>query len=333
MSYEKLRNEIITGLLQSRNVEDINSIMTVIDRSAIGYEIIQKCTDVTIADDCPQIVRLYIAAMAVENMSRQTAYQYFSTLKLFFGVVRKPFDAVTTNDIRAFLYSYQQQHGISNNTLNQYRARINAFFEWCVREEYITRNPSAKIGKIKPGPVKRPRMDALELETLRNACRTPREKALVDVFYSTGIRVSELIALLKSDIDFDDMSVVVRHGKGDKRRISYLNPEAFVSLKAYFDTRTDNCQYVFVSDRKPAHPLTKEAIEKALHKIAARTSIKVNVTHHAMRRTTGTLSIRRGMPIEQVQRLLGHANINTTITCYAQVDDSMVRDAHSKYTA
>lgn len=333
MSYEKLRNEIAANLLRNRSAGDVADILTVIDRVANGYDIARKSTDLIVADECPQILRLYIASLAVENKSRNTTTDYLRKLRIFFRAVQKPYDAITTNDIRAFLYAYQQSNGVKNSSLDKIRAIINGFYAWCVREEYLIRNPAAKIAKIKSGPVDRPRMDAIELETLRSACKTLREKALVDVFYSTGIRVSELIALMKSDIDFDSLTVTVQHGKGDKRRTSYLNAEAVVSLKAYLASRNDDCQYVFVSDRKPANSLTKEAVEKALHRIAKRTSITTNITPHTMRRTTGTLSLRRGMPVEQVQRLLGHANISTTLTCYAQVDDSAVHDAHTKYTS
>ena len=197
MSYEKLRNEIAATRLQSRSSGDVAAILAVIDQASSGYEITKKSTDLIVAEEFPQIIKMYVASLAVENKSRCTTEGYLRTLRAFFDSVRKPFDAVTTNDIRAYLYAYQQQRGVKNSSLDHIRTVINGFYAWCVREEYLIRNPVAKIAKIKSGPVNRPRMTALELETLRHACSTPREKALVDVLYSTGIRVSELTALQK----------------------------------------------------------------------------------------------------------------------------------------
>lgn len=333
MSYEHFRNQIADSLLQSRSVEDVREILAAIDQVASGYDIAPKCTDLIVPDGpVPQIVKLFIASSAAAERSPRTVKDYLRILARFFEAVRLPFTQITTNDIRAYLYQYKQEHNVRESTLDHYRIVINNFFAWCVNDEYLVRNPAAKIQPYRIPEEDHPRLNRLELETLRSACHSLREKALVDFLYSTACRVSELCSMEIGDVNLQERTVRIRLGKGRKSRVSYLNAECIVSLTAYLKSRRDDCPSLFVSLRNPAHSLTPRAIQQELHKISARTSIQANVTPHAMRRTAATLSLSAGMPVEQVQRFLGHSKISTTMI-YAKVDDADVKASHAKFSA
>ena len=333
MDYEKLRNEILTNLTPLGLDDKLPAILSAIDQAAVHYEIKTACTDLSIPeDDVPQMVKMHIAALASQNRSKNTMATRLRILRTFFQAVRKPYNTVTSNDIRIYLWNYKSERGISASSEDQIRININAFYEWCVNEDYLERNPARKIGKIKFQVQERVPLTMLKLETLRSACRTPREKALIDFLYSTGCRVSECCDMLISDVNFDSQTVVIRHGKGDKRRISYLNAEAVISLRAYLQSRQDDCPYLFASERKPVHGLKPVGIQRIIRQISARTSIKVNVHPHLFRHTVATTALRSGMPVEQVQRFLGHSKVDTTLI-YAKTDDSSVHENHRKYIA
>lgn len=332
MSYETLRNDLSVRLLESFTPDQVRGILESLDIVSSDYEVTRKSKDLILVGSMPEIVKVYVASKAVENRSPRTLDSYRRILANFFAAVAIPFPNVSANDIRAYLYKYKQTHGVGDSTLNTMRSVICGFFAWTTNEEYIARNPAARIGVIHHQPADRHAMTPMELETMRSVCSTPREKALVDLLYSTGCRVSEVASLLISDVDLDAGSAVVRHGKGDKRRTVYLNAESIVSLRAYLASRTDDCPSLFVSDRMPAHPLTSRSIEIAISRIRDRSGIAAHVTPHVFRHTTATTALRSGMPVEQVQRLLGHSNINTTLI-YAKTDDSDVKANHQRFVS
>ena len=333
MDYEKLRNEIIANLATLGLNEKLPAVLSAIDQAAVHYDIKTACTDLSIpTDDVPQMVKMHIAALAAQNRSKTTLAARLRILRNFFHVVRKPYNTVTSNDIRIYLYNYKADRNISASSEDQIRININAFFQWCVDEDYLERNPARKIGKIKYQEPERTPLTMLQLETLRSACRNLREKALIDFLYSTGCRVSEACAMLISDVNFDTQTVVIRHGKGDKRRTSYLNAEAVISLRAYLQSRKDDSPYLFASERKPVHGLTPKALQDIIKDIASRTSLQISVHPHLFRHTVATTALRSGMPVEQVQRFLGHSKIDTTLI-YAKTDDQDIHDSHRKYIA
>ena len=332
MSYETLRNDLSVRLLESFTPDQVRGILASLDIVSSDYDITRKSKELILVGSMPEIVKVYIASKAVENRSPLTLDNYRRTLSAFFTAVAKPFPNISANDIRAYFYNYKQTRHVDDSTLNTMRSVICGFFAWATNEEYIARNPSARIGVIKHQAADRHAMTPMELETMRSVCVTLREKALVDLFYSTGCRVSEVAALLISDVNLDAGSAVVRHGKGDKRRTVYLNAECLVSLRAYLASRTDACSALFVSERKPAHALTSKAIEDAISKIRDRSGIASHVTPHVFRHTTATTALRSGMPVEQVQRLLGHSNINTTMI-YAKTDDADVKANHQRFVS
>lgn len=336
MSYEKFRSDVITQLLRRQPIDVTMQVLAVMDMVAADYDFTQKCTDLSIpVDPVQQVVKNYLASRAIEGLSGKTLYGYQCALYNFFRTVRIPLEDITSNDIRVYLYTYQQQHNISNASLNGLRTQISTFLEWCVNEDYLIKNPAKKIKKIKFQPSKRAHMSPLELEIMRSACKTPREYALVEFLYSTGCRVSEACAMTLDDIDLEEQTAVVQHGKGDKRRITYLNAAAIVAIRKYLDSRTDSDRHLFVRERHyltEVWSVTPKALEYSVAKILLRTCITKHITPHTFRHTMATIAIRSGMPADQLQRLLGHTNIATTMI-YAESDDADVKRSHAKYIA
>ena len=214
-------------------------------------------------------------------------------------------------------------------TLDCRRTIICSYFGWMASEEYIIRNPAINIQPIKYERKHKKPMSQLELENVRLACKTKREKAIVEVLYSTGCRVTELERLNISDVNFETKEIVL-FGKGDKHRISYLNAKAEVSLKDYLNERTDSNPALFVYDRKPYSRFKKSGIELMIRKIVERTSgVTTHVTPHIFRHTTATTAIDRGMSIVDVSKLLGHTRIETTMEYITTNSDSVKNNHHN----
>lgn len=250
-------------------------------------------------------------------------------LKNFFFIVRKPPESITANDIRIYMYRYQELHKITNRSLDKIRQVINGFFQWCQDEEYIIKNPAKTINKIKYEVKPRKSLNQIELEYIRRSCSTLRETAIVEVLYSTGCRVSELSVLKISDVDFVEKKIHL-FGKGNKHRYSYLNAKAEVSLKEYLKSRKDNCEYLFITERKPIKNLNKEAIEKIIRNISEKTfGSNKRITPHVFRHTTATTAMKNGMPVQSIQMMLGHSRIDTTMI-YAHTDESSIKYEHEK---
>ena len=281
--------------------------------------------------EMPEIVKTYLVCKKVEGLSEQTLYNYGNTLRKFFGELQKAPDQVTPNDIRVYLYRYQEANGTANNSLDKIRQNICSFFHWACCEGYLERNPALTIKPIRFEKKERKPLTQIELEYIRNACSSPRDRAMVEFMYSTGCRVSELAAVKKSDIDWNRKSVHL-FGKGKKHRTSYINAKAEVALLEYLKTRTDESEYLFVSLRKPHGQIKRAAIEKIVNKIAERASdqVKKPVSPHVFRHTTATTALDNGMPLEDISSLLGHENVATTMI-YAKVSAEHVQSGHRKY--
>lgn len=334
MSYEQFRNDCVLRMSDMMGTDAINRILSIIDSVASSYNMTRKTTDLTVVSgDLPQIVKLHLAAKAIENKSKETLKDRMYILKNFFSAVKISYDKVTSNDIRSYLYQYKQNRNVSNRSLNIIRSNIRCFYQWCVDEEYLPRNPAAKVGVIKSQPNERHSLTQLQLETMRSVCKPGREKAMIDFLFSTGCRVSEMCDVKLEDVDMDNRTVIVWHGKGDKKRIVYLNAEAVISIRRYLATRHDGCPYLFVSEHLPAHHIGRDAIENSFRNIIKRMEKQNSpITPHVMRHTTATTALQSGMPIEQVQKLLGHSKIDTTMI-YAEVSQDDVKRSHERFLA
>lgn len=332
--YELYKLEVLNFLLNKFDEDKIVIISNAMDIAAQQYKFDKQPTElIAINEAFPEVLKNYIAAKAVEGLKPESLQNYTLTLSNFFRAVRKPFDLVTTNDIRIYLFNYRQTRQVKPNTLDKIRANITLFFEWCVQEGLLTKNPGKTINVIKTEEKPVEALTPLELEYIRSACMTIREKAIIDFLYSTGCRVSELCHLKKHEIDWDKKKVYINNGKGGKSRYTYINPECEISLRAYLASRSDHNEYVFTRVRGDfPEPLSRKAVQECLKKIVRRVQDKVHckVTPHTLRRTAATIALHNGMPVEQVQNFLGHANIRTTMF-YAKVNAEDVQNSHSKF--
>ena len=332
MSFESFRADLISRLASQLPGDHLQSVLSVMDEMASSWEFSAKSTAIIPADGLPEAVRLYIASKSVESIARGTLVNYLCTLRIFFATVPHRLEEVSVSDVRLFMNWYKSSRNVKNSTLDSKRVILNSFFEWCVDEDLLRRNPVRHVRPIRCEDPERLPMTALELEQVRKACTSLREKALVDFLYSTAIRVSELSALDIRDVDFHEHTVHIECGKGGKGRTTFLNAEAEVSLRAYLASRTDSCQALFVTNRGDRRRLCKKSVEVEIQKIVSRCDLSVHVTPHIFRHTAASLALQRGMPIDQVQKFLGHARIQTTLR-YAKTLNVDVKLSHQKYVA
>ena len=331
--YEHLRNDFLCALdTTTLSEHDLTGILQALDLAASRYDVQLKELSLTVYnDDLPELAKMYIVCKKIEGLSNTTLTTYTRTLRIFFQEIRKSVQQITANDIRIFLFKYQQQRRCSNRSLDKYRGYLSGFFVWAANEGYLNKNPMIAMPPIKYEHKPRQNLTQLELEYLREGCRTPRERAIIEFVYSTGCRVSELIRVTKSDINWNAKSVHL-FGKGRKHRTSFINAKAEVALLAYLKTRNDDCEYLFVTERKPTKGLTKDAVEKIVRNISDRSYEKTNkhVTPHVLRHTTATAALQSGMPIEDISKLLGHKNIETTMI-YVHTSLESVQAGHRKH--
>lgn len=328
--YEKFKNQFILKLTEKFEAEQIIEIVRLLDILSKDYDIIQKERSlIPYYSDIPEVVKIFIACKKIEGYSKGTLINYKNLLMNFFRYVDKPIEEVSTNDIRIFLYKYQEQRKISNRTLSKYQENLKAFFTWCYDEGYTEKNVSSKLSAIKYEVTPRQSLSQLELEEIRNSCESTRERAIIEFIYSTGCRVSELCDAKKSDIDWNEKSVHL-FGKGSKHRTSFINAKAEYYLKQYLETRNDNNDYLFVSERFPHDKLKKCGVEKIIRGISNKSDLNKNITPHVLRHTTATTALTNGMPINEIQKILGHESVNTTMI-YAKTDLGNVKADHKKY--
>lgn len=270
----------------------------------------------------------FLAAKRLEGCSERSLSYYASTLRRFAASADKPASEIATEDIRAYLGDYQAESGASNVTVDNIRRIISSFFSWLEVEDFIYKSPVKRIKKIKTTKPVKPVYSDETLEVLRDHCGNQRDLAIVDLLASAGIRVGELVLLNRDDVDLDARECLV-HGKGSKERKAYFDARAKVHLQAYLGARDDDNPALFVSLNKPHRRLEISGVETRLRKLGRDLDLP-RVYPHKFRRTLATKAIDKGMPIEQVQVLLGHSKIDTTL-CYAMVDQENVKQSHRKY--
>ena len=298
------------------------------DRASIGFSVARIDTEIIVRGGLPEIVKIYLATKTVEGCSSQTLYNYKKCLEKFFGVVQMSVEEVMPNIIRSYLYTYQANTGIGNRSLDKIRCMIASFFCWAADEGYIEKNPMRTIKPIRSEKKQRKHLTREELEQMRRTCKTTQERAIVDVLYSTGCRVSELCSLKIDDINFSQRSAQV-FGKGKKFRTVILNASAILSVKAYLAERHDDSPYLIVSQRSPHNGMSRNGVGLIVKKISDRAGIK-GVSPHILRHTMATLAMQSGMDIQNIQRSLGHEQIGTTMI-YAEIDDTEVVSQHTRY--
>ena len=271
---------------------------------------------------------LFIDAKRIEGCSEKSLKYYRTTLASILKEVEKEYFLINTEDLRGFLSKYKENNNVSKTTIDNIRRIISTFFTWLENEDYISKSPCRRIHKVRTGKVVKEVYSDETIELIKQSTTNKRDLAIIEVLISTGIRVGELVRLNISDIDFENKECVVL-GKGNKQRKVYFDAKTKIHLKQYLDSRKDDNQALFVSILKPYDRLEISGVEIMLRKIGKKIGID-KVHPHKFRRTLATKAIDKGMPIEQVQHLLGHSKIDTTLE-YAMVDDNNVKISHKKY--
>ena len=283
---------------------------------------------ITISNE--EYLRMFLEAKRIEGCSERTTQYYRVTIEKMLESIETPIRKVTTEEIRGYLAKYQEINNCGKVTIDNIRRNISSFFSWMEEEDYILKSPMKRIHKIKaPTQVKEIISDEA-IETLRDHCSCKRDLAMIDLLYSTGIRVGELVNLDREDIDFEKRECVV-FGKGSKERRVYFDAKAKIHLRDYLKSRTDDNEALFVTLDAPYDRLKISGVEIRIRGLGRR--VNLNKVHpHKFRRTMATRAIDKGMPIEQVQKILGHSQIDTTMQ-YAIVNQNNVKASHQRYIA
>ena len=277
-----------------------------------------------------EYMNMFLAAKQIEGCSERTIQYYRVTVEHMLNRISTEVRKITTDDIRGYLAEYQQLNSCSKVTVDNVRRNLSSFFSWLEEEDYILKSPMRRIHKIKTKqPVKEIISDEM-IERLRDNCKCTRDLAMIDLLYSTGIRVGELVGLNRSDIDFEERECIV-YGKGDKERRVYFDAKAKLHLQNYLHSRTDNNPALFVTLDAPYERLKISGVEIRVRELGRKLNIE-KIHPHKFRRTMATRAIDKGMPIEQVQKILGHSQIDTTMQ-YAIVNQNNVKTSHRKFIA
>lgn len=321
--------DVETALVTKYGVDQATAITDVVGRVLSSYEITERCTDLVPKDDRNErLLKRYSACLMIDGKSEKTIRQYMRSIRKLSDAIQRPFTEMGAYDVRFFLAT-EKDRGVSNVTLENTRLYLSAFFQWMTNEEIIPKNPVAKLKPIKcPKEIKKP-FSEVEIDALRGACNSLRERALIEILLSTGARVSELVSMEVKDINQSTLTVHIVHGKGGKGRMTYTTAVAMKHLLAYLNDRSGNCQALFCNYKNG--PLGVTGIQYILAEIGKRSGVE-NVHLHRFRRTFATGLARRGMEIQEIQKLLGHVNINTTMR-YVCVDDDKVRSSYQQYIA
>ena len=323
-----MKKEIITEVLQRMlpylNNQQLDQLKSTVDSVLTKYEI----ADVSNIQPSEELTSKFIEAKRIEGCSEKTLNYYQKTIADMLSSVRKEAMHITTEDLRKYLTNYQEKKNISKVTVDNIRRILSSFFSWLEDEDYVLKSPIRRIHKVKTASTVKETYTDEALEQMRDGCSELRDLAMIDILASTGMRVGEMVLLNRNDINFNERECVVL-GKGNKQRIVYFDARAKIHLQNYLGSRTDNDEALFVTLKSPHTRLTIGGVEVRIRELGK--SLGMNKVHpHKFRRTLATVAIDKGMPIEQLQQLLGHKRIDTTLQ-YAMVKQSNVKNAHRKY--
>ena len=324
-----LINQIQTEMSGVLNNAQRQKLSEVLEHCFFNVDVVALSDDNLIQSKSNQILKEeFLSAKQVEGCSERSVSYYSSTLDNLIKTLEKPFNQMETEDLRVYLSDYQKRNDASKQTIDNIRRILSSFFTWLEDEDYILKSPVRRIHKIKTMKQVKETYSDEALERLRDNCKTIRDLALIDMLASTGMRVGELVKLNRVDVDFVNRECVVL-GKGSKERVVYFDARTKLHLQNYLNSRTDENEALFVSLLEPHNRLEIAGVEIMLRKLGR--SLDINKVHpHKFRRTLATRAIDKGMPIEQVQKLLGHQKIDTTME-YAIVDQQNVKNSHKKY--
>lgn len=323
---EQLITEVQQQMLPFLNNDQLRKLRTALEYCLHGLEVTPS--DQPQEQEQPDSVTAFIAAKRIEGCSEKTLNYYRNTIEDMTSTVGKAPQRITTDDIRQYLTAYQMQRKSSKVTIDNIRRILATFYSWLEDEDYIVKSPVRRIHKVKTAKVIKDTYTDEALEQMRDSCDSLRDLAIIDLLASSGMRVGEMVTLNREDIDFIDRECVV-FGKGNKERLVYFDARTKIHLQNYLDSRTDSNPALFVTLRAPYNRLQIGGVEMRLRQLGKKLAIP-KVHPHKFRRTLATTAIDKGMPIEQVQQLLGHQKIDTTMH-YAMVKQQNVKLAHRKY--
>ena len=325
------KNDFIEKMLDSMRPyiwkKDVLIVKNVIEKCFERIEIREIDEGNPISND--DALKLFIDSKRIEGCSERSLKYYQTTLKSAFKNITKNYLVIETEDVRKYLSEYKQKSNASKITIDNVRRVISSFFAWLESEDYILKSPMRRIHKVKTGKVVKETYSDEMIELMRQNTACLRDLVIIDFLFSTGMRVGEIVKLNKSDLDLEAKECIVI-GKGNKQRKVYFDARTKLEIKQYLSSRKDNEKALFVSLFKPFKRLEISGIEIALRKIGKKLNIKIHP--HKFRRTLATKAIDKGMPIEQVQKLLGHSQIDTTMQ-YAIVNQTNVKTSHQKFIA
>ena len=323
---QHLINDVIQGMIHYLDNAQAEKLQEVLQHTLFNYKVVENKGNEKISEK--NLVELFLAAKRIEGCSEKSLKYYESTITSMLSELGKSVKHIVTDDIRTYLTEYQARKQSSKVTIDNIRRILSSFFSWLEDEDYILKSPVRRIHKVKTGTNIKETYTDEALELMRDNCTELRDLAIIDMLASTGMRVGEMVLLNREDIDFNERECVV-FGKGDKERIVYFDARTKIHLQNYLNSRDDGNPALFVSLQKPHNRLQISGIEVRLRQYGKR--LGLNKVHpHKFRRTLATMAIDKGMPIEQLQQLLGHRRIDTTLQ-YAMVKQSNVKIAHRKY--
>ncbi len=323
---DEIVSEVVQQMLPFLDNVGAKKLQEVLEHTLFYYEV--SATTVEREDDSKELVGTFLSAKRIEGCSEKTLKYYQTTIEAMLCTVQKSLRRITTEDLRNYLMDYQKSKKLSRVTVDNVRRILSSLFAWLEDEDYILKSPVRRIHKVKTATSIKETYTDESLELMRDGCTELRDLAMIDMLASTGMRVGEMVLLNRDDINFADRECVV-FGKGDKERVVYFDARTKIHLQNYLASRTDTCPALFVSLRSPHGRLKIGGVEVRLRKLGRDLGIQ-KVHPHKFRRTMATMAIDKGMPIEQLQRLLGHSKIDTTLQ-YAMVKQSNVKLAHKKY--
>lgn len=324
---EKIISGIISEMLSSLNNEQLSKLKSTLKLYLYNVSIEAK-QDGDKDKEEVNYLEVFLSAKRIEGCSEKTLIYYKNTIQQMLDSIGKSVCTIVTEDLRTYLAEYQREKQSSKVTIDNIRRIFSSFFAWLEDEDYIIKSPVRRIHRIKAASTIKETYTDEQLESMRDNCDNSRDLALIDILASTGMRVGELVLLNRDDISFDERECIV-FGKGDKERMVYFDARTKIHLQNYLDSRIDNNDALFVSLKAPYNRMKIGGIELRLREMGKRLNIE-KVHPHKFRRTLATVAIDKGMPIEQLQKLLGHQRIDTTLQ-YAMVKQSNVKIAHRKY--
>ena len=326
-----MKQQIIINVMQQMlphlDNAQMQKLQKVLEIALFNCEITAQ-TEKKDADDNPKLIDAFVAAKRIEGCSEKTLKYYRTTIETMVASINKGIRHIQTEDLRSYLTDYQSKNQSSRVTIDNIRRILSSFFSWLEDEDYILKSPVRRIHKVKTATNIKETYTDEDLEKMRDNCTELRDLAMIDMLASTGMRVGEMVLLNRNDIDFNERECIV-FGKGSKERVVYFDARTKIHLQNYLRSRKDDNPALFVSLKSPYERLKIGGVEVRLREFGKQLGLQ-RVYPHKFRRTLATTAIDKGMPIEQLQQLLGHRKIDTTLQ-YAMVKQSNVKIAHRKY--